>query len=45
VVASGAYSFSFIEGVFPEAGWPLLETTFDEFAAEHALPWDAVKQM
>ncbi len=45
LVASGEYSFSFIEGVFPGAGWPLLETTFGRLAAEHALPWDVVEQM
>lgn len=45
LVEAGEYSFSFIEGVFPGEGWPLLDTTFGELAARYDLPWDAVRQM
>jgi hypothetical protein len=34
LVEAGEYAFV-IEGFFPEAGWPLLETTFGELAQAH----------
>ena len=45
VVAAGLYSFRFVEGVFPGAGWPLLDTTFGELADEEGLPWPVVEQL
>jgi adenylate cyclase len=45
LVAEGEYSFSFIEGVFPGSGWPLVETTFGELASSLGLPWETVEQM
>ena len=44
LVRAGEYSFA-IEGFFPEAGRPLLETTFGELAQAHDLGWDVVQQM
>jgi hypothetical protein len=45
LVEAGKYSFSFIEGVFPESGRPLLETTFGELARQLELPWEGVEEM
>jgi adenylate cyclase len=45
LVADGEYSFSFIEGVFPGSGWPLVDTTFGELAASLGLRWETVEQM
>jgi adenylate cyclase len=45
LVEAGEYSFTFIEGVFPDEGRPLLDTTFGELASRNGLPWDVVEQM
>ena len=45
LVADGEYSFSFIEGVFPGSGWPLVDMTFGELAASLGLGWETVEQM
>ena len=45
LVEAGEYSFAFIDGVFPETGWPLLNTTFGELAAASDLSWDVVQEM